>query len=265
MKASTRYTPGKWTSGDHAALFIETPQGTWKAMAHKDDSSWSVRGPDPDDPLHYADGEVFTADADVKRGNAEGRYAAAKKRARAYIVAQTAAAKSVQHATKKTPAQLDREIAKVLSGQPVHSTQRPNWWQSTVPEEDRVCYDTKTKALKAFLDTNYAIIENYGGADYEVSPSEFDSINHKYGLRGNRVATTIAKAVWAAMPEGKPFCLDRIDIDALNSTSPARESDLAFQLPDHVYEANYGKEMERYYRGLEAHARICRRCRRPLV
>jgi hypothetical protein len=174
---------------------------------------------------------------------------------------------------RKTARQLDREIAHALTRtkararRPLsaHSTQRPNWWQSSVPEDDRVCYDSKTKALKAFLDTNYDIVQNYGGADYEVSPSEFDSINHKYSLRGNRIATTIAKAVWAAMPEGKPFCLDRIDVDALNDTSPARESSLAFRLPDHVYEADYGKEMERYYRGLEAHARVCRRCRRPLV
>jgi hypothetical protein len=113
MKASSRYTPGKWTSGDHAALFIETPQGTWKAMVHKDDSTWSVRGPDPDDPLHYADGEVSTADPDVKRGGAEGRYAAAKIRARAYIKQHAASMKA--HAVKKTSAQLDREIAEVLT------------------------------------------------------------------------------------------------------------------------------------------------------
>jgi hypothetical protein len=116
MKASSRYTPGKWTSGDHAALFIETPQGTWKAMVHKDDSTWSVRGPDPDDPLHYADGEVSTADPDVKKGGAEGRYAAAKIRARAYIMKHAGAAKN--HATKKTPAQLDREIADILATRP---------------------------------------------------------------------------------------------------------------------------------------------------
>ena len=174
---------------------------------------------------------------------------------------------------RKTARQLDREIAQALSRTKArtptplaaHSTQRPNWWRSAVPEEDRVCYDTKTKALRAFLDTNYEIVENYGGANYAQSPSEFDAINHKYNLRGNRAATTISEAVWAAMPEGKPYCLDRIDLDALNGTSPARDSDLAFRLPDHVYETDYGKEMERYYRGLEAHARICRRCRRPLV
>jgi hypothetical protein len=162
--------------------------------------------------------------------------------------------------TKKTAAQLDREIAAVLRhGSRAHSTQLAGWWRKAAPEEDRVCYDTKTKALKAFLDTNYEVVQNYGGADYAVSPSEFDAINHKYNLRGKRAAKTIAEAVWAAMPEGKPFCLDRIDVAALNDTSPARESHLGFRLPDYVYEADYAKEEEQYYRSL-GHARICRRC-----
>lgn len=166
---------------------------------------------------------------------------------------------------RKRGAQLDRDITEVLGrrGAPAHSTQLANWWRKAGPQEDHVCYDTKTKALKAFLDTNYEIVQNYGGVDYEVSPSEFDSVNHKYNLHGKKAATTIAKAVWAAMPEGKPFCLDRIDLDALNDTSPARESHLAFQLPDYVHEAGIAAEEEKYYRRL-AHARICRRCRRPL-
>lgn len=166
---------------------------------------------------------------------------------------------------RKTAKQLDAEIADVLRSRSAHSTQLANWWQKAAPQEDRVCYGTKTKALKAFLDTNYEIVQNYGGVDYEVSPSEFDAINHKLNLHGSRAARTIAQAVWAAMPEGKPYCLDRIDIDALNDTSPARESHLVFSLPDHVYEAGLAAEEERYYRSQAAHARICRRCRRPLV
>ena len=168
---------------------------------------------------------------------------------------------------RKTSRQLDREIAQTLSrgktvhGRISHSTQLADWWRKAAPEEDRVCYDTKTKALKAFLDTNYEIVQNYGGVDYEASPAEFDSVNHKHSLHGKRAARTIAQAVWAAMPEGKPYCLDRIDLDAL---SPARESHLAFRLPDYVYEAGLAAEEERYYRSLNAHARICRRCRRPL-
>lgn len=163
---------------------------------------------------------------------------------------------------KKTAAQLNREIAQVLSRRTTsHSTQRPDWWLKTAPEEDRVCYGTKTKALKAFLDTNYEVVQNYGGADYAVSPSEFDAVNHKYDLHGKRAARTIAQAVWAAMPEGKPYCLDRIDLAALNDTSPARDASVAFRLPDFVYESTIAKEEAQYYRD---HARICRRCRRPL-
>ena len=177
-------------------------------------------------------------------------------------------------AKKKTAAQLDREIAETLASDRTrrssahrqnlsHSTQLANWWRKATPEEDRVCYDTKTKALKAFLDTNYEVVQNYGGVDYAASPSEFDAINHKYNLQGKRGVRTIAQAVWAAMPEGKPYCLDRIDLDALNDTSPARESHLAFRLPDYVYETAFAAEEEKHYRSLD-HARICRRCARPL-
>ena len=170
----------------------------------------------------------------------------------------------------KTRAQLDREIATFLRGrtrvQRHHSTQVANWWRKAVPEEDRVCHDTKTKALKAFLDTNYEIVQNYGGADYAVGSSEFDSVNHKYNLRGKQAARTIAQAVWAAMPEGKPYCLDRIDLDALNDTSPVREAGVPFRLPDYVHEAGAAADEERYYRAQaeRSHSRVCRRCRRPL-
>jgi hypothetical protein len=169
---------------------------------------------------------------------------------------------------RKTSRQLDREIAQALSkkrGRLHHSAQRANWWTKATPEEDHVCYDTKTKALKAFLDTNYEIVQGYGGADYKVSPSEFDAINHKYGLRDKRAVTSIAQAVWAAMPEGKPFCLDRIDLDALNETSPAREANANFRLPDYVYAADLAAEEEKYYRSKEnSHLRVCRRCKLPL-
>ena len=166
---------------------------------------------------------------------------------------------------RKNAKQLNHEIAQALGRRATlsHSTQLANWWRKATPEEDRVCYETKTKALKAFLDTNYEIVQNYGGVDYGASPSEFDAVNHKYNLRGKRAATTIAQAVWAAMPEGKPYCLDRIDLDALNDTSPARESHLAFRLPDYVYESGLAAEEEKYYRSL-SHSRICRRCGRPL-
>jgi hypothetical protein len=121
------------------------------------------------------------------------------------------------------------------------------WWRTASPDTDRNCYPTKSQALRTFLDTNSDIVENYGGADYEVSPSEFDAINHRYSLYGKNAARTIATAVWAAMPEHKPYCLDRIDIDALNDTRPAHEAGVNFRLPDTVYESQMAQEEARYY------------------
>jgi hypothetical protein len=125
------------------------------------------------------------------------------------------------------------------------------WWHADAPDEDRRCYATKSKALRAFLDTNYELVENYGGADYEVSPSEFDAVNHKYDLHGKQAARSIASAVWAAMPEHKPYCLDRIDIDALNDTSPAREAGASFRLPDAAYEDEANDAEARYYASMD--------------
>lgn len=86
------YRPGIWTSPgpDHnPALFIETPGGdVWKAVVHEYEGTWHVRGPNPDDATHYADGEVTNDDPEVKTPDVKGRVAVAKKRARAYIMAQ---------------------------------------------------------------------------------------------------------------------------------------------------------------------------------
>src|SRR6476620_10877185 len=100
--------PGKWTSGRNSVLFIETPSGTWRATAHEADSSWAVRGPDPDDAAHYADGEILEDEA----GSARERFSLAKKRARAYVMTH------VEHVPKKPAALLNREIAQILSKVP---------------------------------------------------------------------------------------------------------------------------------------------------
>jgi hypothetical protein len=118
------------------------------------------------------------------------------------------------------------------------------WWRKR-PKKDLLCYPTKSAALAMFLDVNYEIVENYGGADYKVGPSEFDSINRKYGLKGSRAARSISDAVWAAMPVGKPYCLDRIDLDALNDTSPVHEAGVPFRLPDYVHEAQMAEQEAR--------------------
>lgn len=131
------------------------------------------------------------------------------------------------------------------------------WWTQPVKAEPdlKACFSTKTAALKSFIEANRQIIDEYGGLDYRVSPSEFDAINHRYGLKQGRAVRTIADALWAAMPAGKPFCLDRIDLEALNDTSPARQRpDAAFRLPDEVYENAdaIATEEAAYYRDMEA-------------
>lgn len=135
--------------------------------------------------------------------------------------------------------------------QRAHENPPPKWWRKPAPTRDRPCYRTKIDALRKFLEVNYRIVENYGGADYKVSPSEFDSINHRYDLTGKKACRTIAEAVWAAMPVGKPYCLDRIDLDALNDTSPAREAGVPFVLPDVVYATQMAEEEARHYAAQE--------------
>jgi len=131
------------------------------------------------------------------------------------------------------------------------------WWMQPVKSEPdlKACFSTKTAALKSFIEANRQLIDEYGGLDYQVSPSEFDAINHRYGLHKGRAVRTIADALWAAMPAGKPFCLDRIDLEVLNDTSPARQrADAAFRLPDEVYSNPdaIAAEGAAYYRDIEA-------------
>jgi hypothetical protein len=131
----------------------------------------------------------------------------------------------------------------------------PNWWIPRAPRP-RVCYPTKTKALIEFVDTNQDIIQNYGGIDYQVSPAEFDAVNHKLGLSPRRQVRSIAEALWAAMPSGRPYCLDQIDLDVLNDTSPAKEAQRSFELPDYVHERQMAKaEADHARRALQGAAR----------
>lgn len=133
------------------------------------------------------------------------------------------------------------------------------WWREPV-KRPKVCYPSKSAALREFLDANWQIVEGYGGIDYEQSPSEFDSVNHKYGLTGKNAARSIAQALWAAMPSGqRPYCIEDIDLDALNDTSPAkwgvtddqgRAVETPFVLPAHVEESRLMREYEKHYRSL---------------
>lgn len=118
-----------------------------------------------------------------------------------------------------------------------------NWWTRRAPRRTRVCYPSKTDALNVFRQHNQDVIDNYGGESYAQSPAEFDAINHKYGIR----VRTIAEALWASMPPESPYCLDSIDVEALNDTSPGREHPIGFQLPDWVEEERWLRREAEHY------------------
>jgi hypothetical protein len=110
------------------------------------------------------------------------------------------------------------------------------WWNRPVPKEEKVCYRSKSNALRVFLDHNYRLVERWGGPDIKAGKSEFDAVNHKYGTN----ARTIAQAIWAALPKKRrPYCLTDIDLEALNDTSPAAQAEHdgipKFELPEYVY------------------------------
>lgn len=114
------------------------------------------------------------------------------------------------------------------------------WERGPIPRKAKVCHRTKRAALRQFLDENRAITEHWGGADLTSQPSEFDSVNTKYGLDGKKAARSIADAVWESLRSGPPYCLDSIDMDALNDTTPAQSAQDAlgvqFRLPDFVFD-----------------------------
>lgn len=117
-----------------------------------------------------------------------------------------------------------------------------------------VCYTTKSEALRSFYRANAEAIDHWGGLQNRGSRGEFDAINERYGLRGKQRATNMAEALWHAMPAGRPFCVDRIDLDALNETAPGRER--PFHLP---YDAIEKRAMARHYAELQGRGRRRRR------
>lgn len=166
---------------------------------------------------------------------AAGRYDVGVKIADARIAELEAAAK---HFTRE----ISRHAGK-LEGGP------PGWWKRPPPRPPTVCYRTKTDALNAFADHNRHTIERWGGMSIESS-QEFDAINHRLGLKGNKRVKTIADALWAVLPtppRGKgqearrPYCLENLDLQLLNETSPAEER--PFELPDVVLDKQ-GREAE---------------------
>lgn len=124
------------------------------------------------------------------------------------------------------------------------------WWRRKVSSE-RLCYPTKAEALTAFLQANWELVAHYSGPDHEESPAEFDAINHKYDLKGKRRVRSIADAVWVAMPVGKPYCLDRLDLEALNDCAPARDFGRPFILPSAAYDEIAARKEAEHYRRMQ--------------
>lgn len=104
------------------------------------------------------------------------------------------------------------------------------WWDRPTPAP-AVCYRTKADALRAFVTHNRDVIDNYGGVDARHRPAEFDALNHARDLTGRRRVQTIADALWHAYRGGPPWCVEDIDLDLLNATTPGQNHPVGFTLP----------------------------------
>jgi hypothetical protein len=110
------------------------------------------------------------------------------------------------------------------------------WWRDTRPvKRDQVCYPTRAEALRSFADANRHAIDRAGGMDQVSSDGAWDAVNERFGLKGKRRVRSVRQALEAVMPPGRPYCLDRLDLETLNETRPAQEAG-GFRLPDFVEE-----------------------------
>ncbi len=118
------------------------------------------------------------------------------------------------------------------------------WWRDETPvKEQRVCYPTRALALRVFKEANQHAIDRAGGMDQVSTDGSWDAVNERFGLRGKRRVASVRQAIEAVMPPGKPFCLDRMDLETLNETRPAQEAG-GFRLPDFVEEMKWLERME---------------------
>lgn len=129
------------------------------------------------------------------------------------------------------------------------------WWNEKIPRQDKLCYRRKTDALNKFRDWNQAVIDAWGGETAKGSGGEFDALT-KFEV----APTDIAEALWASLPapgRHRKFCLEDIDIEALNNTSPGINHPVGFQLPDYVVESKLLEEVAK--RQAEAPIEITKR------
>jgi hypothetical protein len=125
--------------------------------------------------------------------------------------------------------------------------QRVPWWLDKSPvKREAVCYPTRAQALRVFVDANQHAIDRAGGMDQVSTDGSWDAVNERFGLKGKRRVTSVRQALEAVMPSGKPFCLDRMDLETLNETRPAQEAG-GFRLPDFVEEQKWLERMNNEY------------------
>jgi len=124
----------------------------------------------------------------------------------------------------------------------------PNWWKQSLPKSaySRRCFRTKTDALRVFVDYNRETIDRYGGESAVHRPAEFDAINWRYELKGKRKVRTIGDAIWEALRGERPWCLDEIDVDLLNQTTPGQYG-TGFRIPGWAEEERLVSGEEAYY------------------
>jgi hypothetical protein len=95
-----------------------------------------------------------------------------------------------------------------------------------------MCFRAKSDAVKVFADHNQHVLEPWGGLhEKDSTGATFDAVNERYGLVGRHKVFSYAEALWVATPKsGAGYCLDQIDVKALNDTPPARRAG-GFRLP----------------------------------
>ena len=113
-----------------------------------------------------------------------------------------------------------------------------------------VCFRLKGDAVRRFADRNRDVIDAFGGLLKPGSRGEFDAINERYSLRGKRRVVNIQQAIARVLPTKAPYCLDKIDLETLNETAPARHAG-EFVLPqdaeERVAARRYAEEYQQHY------------------
>lgn len=151
-----------------------------------------------------------------------------------------------QRALERRPRRRGTRLADVDGGKDVLRTMPDRWWTRRVPRDAKLCYATKTDAMNVFRSWNQQVIDAYGGETAGGSRGEFDAMT-KYGA----LPHNIAEALWLALPperhSRRGFCLEDIDVEALNETSPGRQGS-GFMLPEYVSESLIDRQYEEHYR-----------------